>query len=312
MGRLDERVVIVTGAGRGIGASLSRIMAAEGALLVVNDLGAAVDGTGADRSPAQQVVDEIVAAGGTAVANYDDVSDHVAAEKIVQCALDEYGKLDVLVNVAGILRDRMVFNMSEKEWDDVIAVHLKGTFNTTKFAAIQWRKAREGHYRLINFSSGSGLHGAPGQPNYAAAKLGIVGFTYSCANSLGPYGVTANAIAPGASTRMTATVPGAQQRQAQNPDDPRRSPDRVVPPVVYIASAESDWLNGQVLGASGYQVSLYNTPEVIRQLSSTGPMSVDEAFENMERAFRPALEGGTQRQRRQRPRGEGQQRRASR
>ncbi len=302
MGRLDGRVAVVTGAGRGIGASLARIMAAEGALLVVNDLGGEVDGAGADQSPAAQVVKEIVDAGGTAVANFDDVSDHAAAEKIVQCALDEYGKLDVLINVAGILRDRMVFNMSEKEWDAVNAVHLKGTFNTTKFAAIQWRKERAGHYRLINFSSGSGLHGAPGQPNYAAAKLGIVGFTYSCANALGPYGVTANAIAPGASTRMTATVPGAQQRAGQNPDDRRRSPDRVAPPVVYLASEDSDWCNGQVIGASGFQISLYNTPEVIRQIVSPGPISVDEAFENMERAFRPALQGGTQRARRERPR----------
>ena len=302
MGRLEGRVAVVTGAGRGIGASLASIMAAEGALLVVNDLGGEVDGAGADQSPAAQVVKQIVDAGGTAVANFDDVSDHAAAEKIVQCALDEYGKLDVLVNVAGILRDRMVFNMSEEEWDAVNAVHLKGTFNTTKFAAIQWRKERSGHYRLINFSSGSGLHGAPGQPNYAAAKLGIVGFTYSCANALGPYGVTANAIAPGASTRMTATVPGAQQRAAQNPDDPRRSPDRVAPPVVYLASEDSDWCNGQVIGASGFQISLYNTPEVIRQIVSPGAISVDEAFENMERAFRPALEGGSQRARRERPR----------
>ncbi len=311
MGRLEERVVVVTGAGRGIGASLARIMAAEGAALVVNDLGSGVDGTGDDAAPAQQVVNEIVEAGGTAVANYDDVGDHTSAEKIIQCALDEYGKLDVLVNVAGILRDRMVFNMSQEEWDGVVRVHMTGTFNTTKFAAIQWRKERAGHYRLINFSSGSGLHGAPGQPNYAAAKLGIVGFTYSCANALGPYGVTANAIAPGASTRMTATVPGAaRRRQQQAEDDPRRSPDRVAPPVVYLASTESDWLNGQVIGASGYQMSLYNTPEVIRQITSTGPITVDETFETIERAFRPALEGGTQSQRRQRQgQGQGQGRR---
>ncbi len=291
MSLLDGRVAIVTGAGRGIGASLARIMAAEGCAVVVNDLGGAVDGAGSDTAPAQAVVDEIVKAGGTAVANFDDVSDHASAEKIVQHSLDEFGQLDVLVNVAGILRDRMVFNMSEEEWDAVINVHLKGTFNTTKFAAIQWRKERKGHYRLINFSSGSGLFGAPGQPNYAAAKLGIVGFTYSCANALGPYGVTSNAIAPGAATRMTATVPEARRRGMQNTDDPARSADRVAPPVVYLASTQSDWLNGRVIGASGFQMTLYSNYEAIRQISSTGPFGLEEAFQHIERSFKPVVEG---------------------
>lgn len=292
MSRLDGRAAIVTGAGRGIGASLARTMAAEGCAVVVNDLGVAVDGEGADRSPAQTVVDEIVAAGGTAVANFDDVADHTAAEKLIQCALDEFGKLDVVVNVAGILRDRMLFNMSEEEWDAVVRVHLKGTFNTSKFAAIHWRKAREGQYRLINFTSGSGLFGAPGQPNYAAAKLGIVGLTYSCANALGPYGVTANAIAPGAATRMTATVPEGRRRALRiRDDDPERSPDNIAPPVVYLASTGSDWLNGRVIGASGYRISLYNNPEVIREISTNAPWELGDAFEAIERSFRPAIEG---------------------
>ena len=291
MSRLDGRVAIVTGAGRGIGASLARIMAGEGCAVVANDLGVSVDGSGEDRRPAQTVVDEIVAAGGTAVSNFDDVADHSAAEKLIQCALDEFGRLDVVVNVAGILRDRMLFNMSEDEWDAVVRVHLKGTFNTSKFAAIHWRKAREGKYRLINFTSGSGLFGAPGQPNYAAAKLGIVGLTYSCANALGPYGVTANAIAPGAATRMTATVPDAKRRRAVPDDDPQRSPDNIAPPVVYLASTESDWLNGRVIGASGYRISLYNNPEVIREISTTEPWDMGRAFESIERSFRPAIEG---------------------
>ncbi len=292
MSRLDGRVAVVTGAGRGIGASLARIMAAEGCAVVVNDLGGAVDGTGSDQAPAQQVVDEIVKAGGTAVASYDDVSDHAAAEKIIQCALDVFGQLDVLVNVAGVLRDRMVFNMSEEEWDAVINVHLKGTFNTTKFAAIQWRKERKGHYRLINFTSGSGLFGAPGQPNYAAAKHGIVGFTYSCANALGPYGVTSNAIAPGAATRMTATIPAERRRGfSMEEENPRTSPDRVAPPVVYLASTQSDWLNGRIIGASGYRMTLYSNPEAIREILSNKPFELDEAFELIERSFRPAVEG---------------------
>ncbi len=288
MNRLDGRVAIVTGAGRGIGASLARTMAREGCAVVVNDLGGGIDGSGENKSPAQQVVDEIVKAGGTAVANFEDVSDHAAAEKIIQCAVDEFGQLDVLVNVAGILRDRMVFNMSEEEWDAVINVHLKGTFNTSKFAAIQWRKERKGHYRLINFSSGAGLHGSPGQPNYSAAKLGIVGLTYSCANALAPYGVTANAIAPIAATRMTSTVPGAEDRF--RPDNPDVSPDNIAPPVVFLASTESDWLSGRVIGATGFRMSLYSHYEPIREISSTRPFSLDEAFEQIERSFRPVLE----------------------
>ena len=291
MGRLDGRVAIITGAGRGIGASLARIMAAEGCAVLVNDLGGDVDGSGADSGPAAGVVDEIVSAGGVAKASFADVGDFQAAEGIIQSALEEFGQLDVVVNVAGILRDRMVFNMGEDEWDAVIRVHLKGTFNTCKHASVYWRKERRGKYRVINFTSGSGLHGAPGQPNYAAAKLGIVGFTYSLANSLGPYGVTANAIAPGASTRMTATIPDARRRNRGGADNPRRSPDNVAPPVVYLASEESDWLNGRVIGASGYQISLYNNPEVIREIASPTPWDLDDVFELMERSFRPAIEG---------------------
>jgi len=238
------------------------------------------------------VVDEIVAAGGTAVVNGDDVSDHAAAERIIQCALDEFGQLDVLVNVAGILRDRMIFNMSKEEWDDVVRVHMTGTFNTSKFAAIQWRKERKGHYRIINFTSGSGLFGAPGQPNYAAAKMGIVGLTYSCANSLAAYGVTANAIAPGAATRMTDTIPGGRRRQLSlTNDDPKRSPDNIAPPVVYLASTESDWLTGRVIGARGYQMTLYSNPEPIREISSPEPIELDDAFELIESTFKPAVEG---------------------
>jgi NAD(P)-dependent dehydrogenase (short-subunit alcohol dehydrogenase family) len=290
MGKLDGRVVIITGAGRGIGAACAKIMAAEGAKVVVNDLGVAVDGTGKDATPAQQVVDEIRAAGGTAVANYANVADYDEAEGIIRTALDEFGRLDVLVNVAGILRDRMVFNMTEDEWDAVIQVHLKGTFNTTKYASIYWRQAREGNYRLINFTSVSGLSGAPGQPNYAAAKMGIVGFTYSCANALARYGVTSNAISPGAATRMGATIPSDRQFNTGRRDERESAPENVAPPVVYLASTQSGWLNGQVIGASGYQMSLYNIPEPIRTLQGNEPWSLDDAFYRIEQVFKPAIE----------------------
>jgi NAD(P)-dependent dehydrogenase (short-subunit alcohol dehydrogenase family) len=295
-GLLEGRVVVVTGAGRGIGASVARRVATEGAQVVVNDLGASLDGTGQDKSPALQVVEEIKAAGGEASANGDDVSDFAAAESIIRQAIDTYGRLDVLATPAGILRDRMVFNMAEEEWDAVIRVHLKGTFNTTRHASAYWREQRnpDGHYRLITFTSVAGLHGAPGQPNYATAKLGIVGFTYSCAHALARYGVTANAISPGAMTRMTDSVPEERRRmpganQPVSGNDPR-SPDNVAPAVAYLASDRSDWCTGQVIAARGYEIGLYDRPQIIRQVNSPGPWDLEEAARLMEQSFRPVVE----------------------
>lgn len=289
-GMLDERVAVVTGAGRGIGASVARLLAKEGARVVVNDLGVTLDGTGGGKGPAQGVVDEINASGGTAVVNGDDVADFRSAEAIVNQAIDMFGKLDVLVNVAGILRDRMVFNMSEEDWDAVIRVHLKGTFNTVRHASAYWRREPdvEGNRRIINFTSSSGLHGAPGQPNYAAAKMGIVGLTYSCANALRPYGVTANAISPGAATRMTESVPDDRRRSGSGGAD-ERSPDNVAPAVAYLASTRSTWCTGQVISARGYGIGLYNVPEMIRQVVSSGPWDLETAATLIESTFRPAV-----------------------
>jgi NAD(P)-dependent dehydrogenase (short-subunit alcohol dehydrogenase family) len=289
MARLDGRVAIVTGAGRGIGRSVARLLASEGASVVVNDLGSAVDGSGHDSGPAHDVVAEIAEAGGKAIANGADISDHAAAEQLVESAIEQFGRLDVLVNVAGILRDRMVFNMTEQEWDDVIRVHLKGTFNTTRFASAHWRSLRDesAQNRIINFTSVSGLHGAPGQPNYAAAKMGIVGLTWSSARALGKYGVTVNAISPGAATRMTDSVP--TDRRRTRPEVDEWSPDNVAPIVAYLASERSGWITGRIIHSSGYEVSLYSNPEPVVRIVGTGPWQPDALAEQVERSFGPLL-----------------------
>jgi NAD(P)-dependent dehydrogenase (short-subunit alcohol dehydrogenase family) len=289
MGRLDGRVAIVTGAGRGIGASVARLLAGEGASVVVNDLGVAMDGSGKDSGPAQQVVTEITETGGKAVASGADITDFAAAEGLIQTAIDQFGGLNVLVNVAGILRDRMIFNMTEQEWDDVIRVHLKGTFNTTRFASAYWRSLRDetAQHRIINFTSVSGLHGAPGQPNYAAAKMGIVGLTYSSANALAKYGVTVNAISPGAATRMTSSIPMERRRTGSPASEPDvMSPDNVAPIVAYLASERSSWITGRVIHSAGYEISLYSNPEPVTRIIGTGPWDdADALAEQVERSF---------------------------
>ena len=290
MARLQGRVAIVTGAGRGIGRSVARLLASQGACVVVNDLGVAVDGSGKDSGPADDVAAEIVKAGGNAIASGADISDFSAAENLIGTAIEEFGRLDVLVNVAGILRDRMVFNMTEQEWDDVIRVHLKGTFNTTRFASAHWRSLRDetAQNRIINFTSVSGLHGAPGQPNYAAAKMGIVGLTYSSAHSLAKYGVTVNAISPGAATRMTDSVPTDRKRSRPVSDD-ERSPDNIAPIVAYLASERSGWINGRIIHSAGYEVTLYNNPEPVVRIIGSGPWEADALSEQVERSFGPQL-----------------------
>jgi NAD(P)-dependent dehydrogenase (short-subunit alcohol dehydrogenase family) len=256
VGILEGKVAIVTGAGHGIGRGHALELASQGASVVVNDLGSNVRGEGAG-TDADATVDLIQQRGGEAVANYDDVADFDGAERVIRQAVDRFGKLDILVNNAGIVRDAMVFNMTEADWDAVIRVHLKGTYAPTHHAARYWReRSKAGEPvagRIINTTSGAGLFGNVGQANYTAAKAGIVGFTLTCSLELARLGVTVNCIAPGGTTRIMGTIPGAAP--AREPDaydsfDPL-DPSLSAPVVAWLASDEAAHVTGQVLRAIG-------------------------------------------------------------
>jgi NAD(P)-dependent dehydrogenase (short-subunit alcohol dehydrogenase family) len=258
MGVVDGRVVVVTGAGNGIGREHALLFAKEGAKVVVNDLGGARDGSGSSAGPAQSVVDEIVAAGGEAVANTDDISSFDGAENLITTTVEHFGGLDVLVNNAGILRDRMLANMTEAEWDAVIKVHLKGTFATTRFAAAYWREqSKAGNTpsaRVINTTSPSGLFGNAGQTNYGAAKAGIAMFSVISAGELFRYGVTVNAIAPTALTRMTEDLAGLDTGDETMKES--LDPAHISPLVVWLGSTESSNVTGRVFGVWGTKISV--------------------------------------------------------
>ena len=255
----EGRVAVVTGAGRGLGRAHAMALAAQGARVVVNDLGGEVDGSGGSSGPADAVVEEIVGAGGVAVASKDDCADWEGASRIVQTAIDAFGRLDVLVANAGILRDRMLVNMTADDWDGVIRVHLRGTFCTAQRAAVHWReRSKAGDTvdgRLICTSSAAGLYGNIGQANYATAKAGLVAFTTVASAELGRYGVTANAIAPAARTRMTEHLfPDAMKRPEHGFDV--MAPENVSPVVVWLASAESKGVTGRVFEVMGGRLGI--------------------------------------------------------
>ncbi len=260
-GICEGRVVVITGAGRGIGRQHAIEFARQGAKVVVNDVGAAVDGTGSSDGPAGEVVAEVRAAGGQAVANGDDVADWDGAERLIATAIDTFGGLDVLVNNAGILRDRMLVNMTEAEWDAVIRVHLRGTFAPTRKAVDYWRnrvKAGETNdARIINTTSPSGIYGNVGQTNYGAAKAGIASMTVIAAMELGRYGVTVNAIAPAALTRMTENLGFGQADSDRLPDafDPN-DPANISPLVVWLGSGASSGITGRVFNVHGGHISV--------------------------------------------------------
>ena len=270
---LTDKVAIITGSGRGIGRGIAKQMAAEGAKVVVVDPGVNVDGSGEDHSVAAQVADEIKAEGGQAVPCMESVTSMEGGERIVQTAVDNFGRLDIVVTCAGILRDRMIFNMTEQEWDDVIAVHLKGTFTVVKNACILFRQQRSG--RIITFSSESGLVGNSGQANYGAAKSGIAGFTKVVAKDMGRYGVTANAIAPRANTRMIGDIPdsAAEIRArsgvatlSEGTQLTEMNPDHIAPFICYLASDYAANVNGQTFLVYGDTISLMSQPRPERSI----------------------------------------------
>ncbi len=278
MGLLDGRVAVVTGAGRGIGREFARCLAAEGASVVVNDVGAALDGAGADETPARQTCDEITAAGGRAVPSHESVTDYEAAGRIVQAALDSFGRIDILVNNAGIVRDRTLLKMTEDDFDAVMAVHVKGTFNCARHAAGPMRE--QGYGRIINVTSSAGLRGNFGQTNYGAAKAAIMGMTFIWALELGRHGITVNAVAPAGATRMTASL----FERSGTPPPPEADPALNAPIVAFLASERAGHVNGQILGRTDYAFTIFQHPRQIAFMWRDGgwdPAGVAEHFDQI-------------------------------
>jgi NAD(P)-dependent dehydrogenase (short-subunit alcohol dehydrogenase family) len=288
MPSLEGKVAIVTGAGRGIGRDHALALAEAGAKIVVNDVGASLAGEGSDSSPAQSVVNEIVAAGGEAVASYDDVSDFGAAEHMIQRAIDRFGALDILVNNAGILRDRMLVNMSEHEWDAVIAVHLKGHFAPTRHAAAYWRERAKGgetlRARVINTSSPSGVFGNVGQSNYGAAKAAIAGFTLIAAQELQRYGVTVNCLAPNARTRMTEETFGELPAPEEGEFDPL-DPANMSPLVVALCADEAQEITGQCFFVWGGMINVLRSWDAGELFAKDERWDADELLAQLRERF---------------------------
>jgi NAD(P)-dependent dehydrogenase (short-subunit alcohol dehydrogenase family) len=278
MGLLDGRVAVITGSGRGIGREFALCMAREGAKVVVNDVGVSLDGRGSEEDPAASVCREIEALGGQAVPNYDSVTDFAAAKRIIGTAVDAFGKIDILVNNAGIVRDRTLVKMDEEDFDAVIAVHLKGSFNCARHAAPLMKD--QGYGRIINITSSAGLRGNFGQTNYGAAKAGLMGMTFIWALELGRYGITVNAVAPAGATRMTAAL----FERAGTAPPPEQDPALNAPLVAFLASERAGHVNGQILGRTDYAFTLFQHPKQIAFMWRDGgwtPELVAENFDQM-------------------------------
>ncbi len=278
MGLLDGKVAIVTGAGQGIGREEALLLASEGAKVVVNDIGASLQGEGGDKKPAQEVAELIIANGGEAVVNGDDISSWEGGKNVIDQAIDTFGDINILVNNAGILRDKMSFNMTESDWDDVIKVHLKGHFATSQHAAVYWRskaKAGEDVYgRIINTSSEAGLFGNAGQANYSTAKAGIVGLTWTMARELSRIGVTVNAIAPRARTRMTENVFGEMAKTDEGFD--KFDPKNIANLIGFLAAPEASDVSGQVFVVFGGDVWAMGGFHVVGEIHRDAPWTPAE------------------------------------
>jgi NAD(P)-dependent dehydrogenase (short-subunit alcohol dehydrogenase family) len=288
---LEGKVAVVTGGAGGMGSWICKIFAQQGAKVIVADTGADVEGRmGMDPTRVNAVVDEIKANGGTAMSMVGDISEMDVAENLIKAAIDNYGGLDILVCAHGILRERMIFNMEEDDWDAVMKSHLKGVFAPTKFAAIYWRQERERGGRIIYFTSGAGINGEAGQPNYSAAHAGKIGLSLSNAQALARYGVTSNCIAPGAATRMTDRG-RAVDRDAPPPSlsaaGTARDPMNAVPSIVYLASDEGKDITGRVIGVGGHRITMYREPAWNRSVYSETPLwNIDNLFAQMKENFR--------------------------
>ncbi|HUO49750.1 MAG TPA: SDR family NAD(P)-dependent oxidoreductase [Acidimicrobiales bacterium] len=272
MGLLDDKVAVVTGAGRGIGREIALCLAAEGARVVVNDIGVSLGGDGTGEDPAAEVCAAIAEAGGKAVPNHESVSDFEGAGRIVAQAVDEFGSIDILVNNAGIVRDRTLVKMDESDYDAVVAVHQKGTFNTTRHAAVHMKEA--GYGRIVNITSSAGLRGNFGQTNYGAAKAAIMGMTFVWALELGRYGITVNAVAPAGLTRMTENLFGGEDAP------PDQDPALNAPLVAFLASEQASYVNGQVLGRTGYAYTIFQTPRQVAAMWRDGGWSASEVADH--------------------------------
>ncbi len=276
---LQGRVAVVTGAGRGIGRGIALALAREGASVVVNDVGCSLDGRGGEKDPAAQVCREIEALGGKAVPSYGSVTDFSAAQGIVETAVRSFGRIDILVNNAGIVRDRTIGKMTEDDFDAVLAVHLKGSFNCGRHAIPLMRD--QGYGRIVNITSSAGLRGNFGQTNYSAAKAALMGITFTWALELGRYGITVNALAPSGMTRMVGSMPGMESRAVA----PEMDPDLNGALVAYLASEQAAHVNGQVFGRRGYAFTIFQTPRPIAAMYKEGGWTAAEIAASFDAAF---------------------------
>jgi NAD(P)-dependent dehydrogenase (short-subunit alcohol dehydrogenase family) len=276
---LQGKVAVVTGSGRGVGRGIALALAREGAKVVINDVGCEVDGRGSAEDPAAQVVKEIKALGSDAAPNYDSVASFSGAENIIKTAVEKFGRIDILVNNAGIVRDRSIAKMSEEDFDAVLAVHLKGTFNCGRHAIPLMRE--QGFGRIINITSSAGLRGNFGQSNYGAAKAGIMGLTLVWAIELGKYGVTVNAMAPAGLTRMVGTIPGMEGKEPP----PEMNAELNGPMVAFLASEKAAHVNGQIFGRRGFGYTIFQQPRPIAMMYKPGGLSASEIAANFDGVF---------------------------